>query len=239
MPRQIVARERLVELPRLALGDERLRCATRGSGDARMPRGNEDLARREPREQRIELRRASSTIEPNFAGRNVRRGDADAIVPLAAVGVPRHSAQMKLLRAPSSRSSANATPGVTVSITSRRTMPLASLRIFDLLADRDAKALLHEPAHVVARRFHRNAGERHFGRAAVVARRQREAEHARRRFGVVVEHLVELAHAKKQDRVLMATLDLPVLLHERRLRHRRHLSSRADLGDERVDLSSP
>ena len=62
----------------------------------------------------------------------------------------------------------------------------------------------------------------------LVATGQRQPEDARRRLGVVVKHLVELAHAKKQDRVLMAPLDLAILLHERRLRgrrHRRHLSS--------------
>ena len=95
-------------------------------------------------------------------------------------------------------------------------MPFATLGILDLLADRDAIAVLHEPAQILLARLHRHAGERHFGRAAVVARRERQAEHARRRLGVVVEHLVEVAHPEEQDRALMPRLDLPVLLHQRR-----------------------
>src|SRR6476620_12449456 len=35
-------------------------------------------------------------------------------------------------------------------------------------------------------------------------------------FRVVVEHLVEIAHPKQQDGVLVPGLDLPILLHERR-----------------------
>src|SRR5262249_34199016 len=91
-------------------------------------------------------------------------------------------------------------------------------------ADRDAKALLHETAHVVAGGLDRHAGERHFGGRTVVPRRQCQTEHARRRFGVVIKHLVKLAHPEKEDRVLMTTLDLPILLHERRdlTRRRRH-----------------
>src|SRR5262249_31690146 len=72
-----------------------------------------------------------------------------------------------------------------------------------------------------------DAGQRHVGCSTVVARRQRETEHPRCSLGVVVKHLVKLAHAEKQDRVLVTALDLAILLHERRLhgRRRRHLSS--------------
>jgi hypothetical protein len=37
-----------------------------------------------------------------------------------------------------------------------------------------------------------------------------------RRLGVLVEHLVEVAHPEEQDRALVPRLDLPVLLHQRR-----------------------
>ena len=142
-----------------------------------------------------------------------------AAIPIVArpatLECPEPIAAMKLLRAPSSSSSANATPGDTVSTTSRRTIPFATLRILDLLADRDAIALLHEPAQILLSRAHRHSGERYLRRAAVVARRQRETEDARGRLGVVVEHLVEVAHPEEQDRALMPRLDLPVLLHQR------------------------
>ena len=165
----------------------------------------------------------TSPVETSAAATPTRASDVGASRSAAT-----RIAQMKLFRAPSSRSSANATPGRHRLDDFAPHYSFRDLRILDLLADGDAKALLHEAAHVVAGGFHRNARQRNVGGAAVVARRQRQPEDARRRFGVVVKHLVELAHAKKQDRVLMPTLDLAILLHERRLRgrrHRRHLSS--------------
>jgi len=88
--------------------------------------------------------------------------------------------------------------------------------ILDLLADRDAIAVLHEPSQIFLAGPHRHPRERDFRRPPVVARRERQAEDARRRLGVVVEHLVEVAHPEEQDRALMSRLDLPVLLHQRR-----------------------
>src|SRR5439155_21910625 len=73
--------------------------------------------------------------------------------------------------------------------------------------------------------FHGDPGQRHVRRAAVVPRRQRQAEDARADLRVVIKHLIKLSHAEKENRVLVATLDLPILLHERCLRHGRHGSS--------------
>ena len=103
------------------------------------------------------------------------------------------------------------------------------LRILDLLADGDAEAQLNQPPHILIHRFRRNTGERHVGSAAVVPGGERETEDACRGLRVVVEHLVELAHAKEQDRVLMPRLDLAILLHERglHLRGAAHLRSGA------------
>ena len=69
---------------------------------------------------------------------------------------------------------------------------------------------------IFADRLHGHPRERDLRCTAVVARRQRQPEHARRELGVFVEHLVEVAHPEEQDRALMPRLDLPVLLHERR-----------------------
>src|SRR6185437_4685052 len=104
---------------------------------------------------------------------------------------------------------------------------LGELRILDLLADRDAEPLLNETTHVVGRRLHGHAGERNLRRAAVVARGERQSEGSRRQLGIIIKHLIELAHAKEQNRVLMAILDLAVLLHERRLRTGRRHAARA------------
>jgi hypothetical protein len=114
-----------------------------------------------------------------------------------------------------------------VSITSRRTSPFRELGVLDLLADRDVVTLGDQTPQVRRRRLHRHAGERHVGRAAVVARRQREPELPRREARVVLEHLVEVAHPEKHDGLRVARLDLAVLLHQGRIRFEpwRHGSS--------------
>ena len=216
LPREIFARQRRVELPRVALGDERV-VARRRQRTARSPRGtriSRGASRAEQRDRLVGTPSQSSRSSP---------------VETSAAATPTRSAIARRAGTRADRADEVVARAVEQVVGERdagrdRLDHLAAhdalreLRILHLLADRDAEALLHEPAHVVARRLHRDAGERHVRGAAVVARRQREAEHARRRLGVVIKHLVELAHAEKQDRVLMPALDLAVLLHERRLR---------------------
>ena len=48
---------------------------------------------------------------------------------------------------------------------------------------------------------------------ALLAAGQREVQHAGGRLGVVVEHLVEVAHAKQQQRVGTRPLRFLILLH--------------------------
>jgi len=60
-------------------------------------------------------------------------------------------------------------------------------------------------------RIHQSAWQRD----AVAAAGQRDAEQLGGALGVVEEHLVEVAHAKEQDRVLVPRLDFAVLQHER------------------------
>ena len=102
---------------------------------------------------------------------------------------------------------------------------LGQLGIFDLLTDRDAVPLGDEPPQVLGGGFHGNTRERDLRRAAVIARREREPQLARGELGIVLEHLVEIAHPEKQDGLGVAGLDVTVLLHERGLGHRRHGSS--------------
>ena len=90
---------------------------------------------------------------------------------------------------------------------------LGELRVFHLLADRDAMPRADQLPQVLGRRLHRHAGERH----AVAPGGERDAEHPRAQLGVVEEHLVEVAHPEEQDRVAMPRLDLAVLQHQRRV----------------------
>ena len=92
---------------------------------------------------------------------------------------------------------------------------LRELRVLDLLADRHAVPFGDQAAEVVGGGLHGDAGERDVGRAAVVARREGEAELSGGELSIVLEHLVEVAHPEKQDRVGVPRFDLAVLLHER------------------------
>ena len=94
---------------------------------------------------------------------------------------------------------------------------LGLLRILDLLADRDAKALAHQPREIAVGGVVGQAAHRDGAAAGVLgARRQRELEHARGGQRVLVEHLVEVAHAEEHDRVAVLPLDVEVLPHGRR-----------------------
>ena len=55
--------------------------------------------------------------------------------------------------------------------------------------------------------------ERRLNALGLVPRRQRDLQDLGRRNRVLVEHLVEIAHAEQQDRVKVLTLDLAVLFH--------------------------
>ena len=103
-------------------------------------------------------------------------------------------------------------PGVTIRVTSRRTKPLGQLGVLDLVADRHAHAGGDELAQVAFQLVVGKAG--HGDRVgALVAAGQGQVEHAGGRLGVVVEHLVEVAHAKQQQRIGARPLRFEVLLH--------------------------
>ena len=72
--------------------------------------------------------------------------------------------------------------------------------VLDLFADGDAMADLHQAAQVAIERANRHAGHRNRG-FALAARGQRDAERLRRHLGVVMEQLVEVAHAEEHDRI--------------------------------------
>ena len=109
-----------------------------------------------------------------------------------------------------------AVPGVTTRVISRFTSFLASLRIFHLVADGDAVALLNEARDVAFGGVvgHAAHGD---GRALfLVARGERDFQLARGHHGVFEEQLVEIAQAEHQQRVGHLLLDAVVLPHQRR-----------------------
>jgi hypothetical protein len=79
---------------------------------------------------------------------------------------------------------------------------LGAPRVFHLLAERDAVALLDEPRDVRGRRVVGDAAHRD-GRAVPVvrARGERDLERLGRHHRVLEEHLVEVAHAEEEQRV--------------------------------------
>ena len=95
---------------------------------------------------------------------------------------------------------------------------LGERRVLGLLADGDLVALGDQARDVGVARMIGNAAHRRLilRRLAAVAGRQRQIELARGELSILVEHLVEVAQAEKEDRILILFLDLQILLHHRR-----------------------
>ena len=90
--------------------------------------------------------------------------------------------------------------------------PLGQLRVFDLLADGRPHSGGDQLAQIALQLVVGKAGHGD-GVFALFAAGQREVEHAGGRLGVVVEHLVEVAHAKQQERIGTRPFRFLVLLH--------------------------
>ena len=105
---------------------------------------------------------------------------------------------------------------------------LGERRVLGLLADGDLVALGDQARDVGVARMIGNAAHRRLilRRLAAVAGRQRQVKLARGELSILVEHLVEVAQAEKEDRILILFLDLQILLHHRR-----------DLGHDSSSLS--
>ena len=92
--------------------------------------------------------------------------------------------------------------------------PLGDARVFDLLADRRAQAGLDDLCQVGfqgrVRESPPSAPHRRPCRA-----RSAPSREGRGPFGVVAEHLVEIAHPKQQEGIRIAGLQLAILLHHR------------------------
>jgi hypothetical protein len=125
------------------------------------------------------------------------------------------TATSRLSRAASSSDSSVSVPGVTMRVTSRSTGPLLCRRVADLLADGHRDAGAHQPREVALDRVVGHAGhrDRRAGRGAAAGQVMSSSAAARLR--VVVEELVEVAHAVEQQLVRVLRLDAQVLLHHR------------------------
>ncbi|KAF5032626.1 hypothetical protein DSECCO2_615280 [anaerobic digester metagenome] len=90
--------------------------------------------------------------------------------------------------------------------------PLGLARVFYLVAQGHLEALFQQLGDVP---FHRMVGHAAHGHAQVgvgVAAGEGDLQFARRRFRIVEEHFVEVAHAVEQQRIRMILLDAQVLL---------------------------
>ncbi len=83
-----------------------------------------------------------------------------------------------------------------------------------MIANRDAEPFLHEPRDIAVHGMERDAAHGDSAPVGVLrARRQRELEGARGDEGVFIEHLVEIAHPKKDDGIAVQLLGVQVLTH--------------------------
>ncbi len=89
---------------------------------------------------------------------------------------------------------------------------LGGFRVFDLFAHGGPYSRRDQLGQVAVQLMVREAGHRD-GVFAFFAARQGETERACGRFGVVVEHLVEIAHAEQQQRIGARPLRLLILFH--------------------------
>jgi len=101
---------------------------------------------------------------------------------------------------------------------------LGLLRVLHLLADGHPVALLHEARDVAIRRVIGHAAHRHGGARRVLrSRGEGQVQRARRHQRVLVEHLVEIAHAEEDQGVAILPFRLEVLAHRgRQVRARGH-----------------
>ena len=93
----------------------------------------------------------------------------------------------------------------------QRSLGLA--RLTALFADRDRLALAHQAREIRVQRGGRHAGHRNRCARRCPALRERNVEQLRATTRIVVEHLVEVAHAVEEQHVGMLGLDAQVLLH--------------------------
>ena len=168
--------------------------------------GHHDLGRAQARDGLLDAIRAQR-LEHKLAGAQVHRGHADPATPA-------RQRRIQLLRRPGIHSVHQERAG------RHRLHHLAadqSLRqpwVLHLLADGDPIAPRHQLPQILGRGL-----DRHTGSGTPSPREvRRDLQHPRRELGVLVEHLVEVADAIKEDGVRTLRLHFPPVLEHRRSR---------------------
>ena len=93
-------------------------------------------------------------------------------------------------------------------------------RVLQLLADGDLVARLGQPGNVAVHRMEGDTAHGRLGRGALAPGGEGDLQGAGRLQGIVVKHLIEVAHPEHQDGILMPRLYVVVLLkHGRRAGH--------------------
>jgi len=95
--------------------------------------------------------------------------------------------------------------------------PLAGGRVADLLADHHRFAKLDQARQIALGGVERNAGHGYRRARRLTARSQGDVEQRSGLLGIVVEQLIEVAHAVEHQLIRMLALELPVLLHHGRM----------------------
>ena len=158
--------------------------------------------------------RGNKFVVGKFGGAELARRDID-IRQSGAVALREYRCQVVVLvRAQQAR--IVAVPGVTMRRDLAAHQLLAGAGFLHLIADGDAIALLDQARDVAFGRVIRHAAHRDRLALFLVARGQRDFEFPRRRHGVFVEQLVEVAEPEQQQRAGDLLLDGLILPHQRR-----------------------
>src|SRR5512143_837109 len=176
-----------------------------------MPLGEHNLAGSKTRKHGIQFRKIASPV--NLRHEEVARRDIEERKPVTVLGRIEGREVVVVF----------SIEQVGIKNGSRRYHPnhlalhdaLRELRVLHLFADRDLEAAPNKLRDIAIDCVIWEAAERRLNALRFVAGSKRDLKHFRGGDRILVEHLVKLAHAKKQDGVQVLTLDLAVLFHER------------------------
>ena len=99
--------------------------------------------------------------------------------------------------------------------------PFGKRGILHLLTDGDLIPFFHKPPDIDVRFVKRNAAHRRALLHAAVSAGQRQLQLARGGVGILEKHLIEVAEAVHEDKILVLILYFKVLLHHRGIAHRK------------------
>ncbi len=217
LPRHGCGRRPRVELPvvqQLQAGVQACADEFRQAGEVQRALVHQQLPRREARKLVLQpggqLRRVFARKQRGvrLARGDVRKADAGAVVPHAerADEVVAPLVEHAALQHRAGRNHADDAPF---------DQALRELGVLHLLADGDLVPVRNQPRHIGLVAVERHAAHRGALRLPAVAPREGEVQLPRHELGVVVEHLVKIAEAEKQDGVRVLLFHLEILPHHR------------------------